>query len=95
MADGGMTIQLSDYSAAKLVERAKAMGVAPEILAAMLLDDQLFSSDDFKWINGDPRDPEPPFNPDETTFAWADVKAGLTRILEDGLARKTRVAGQK
>lgn len=82
MADGALNIKLSDYSAAKLAEKAKAMGVAPEDLAAMLLDDRLADYDDFTWLNGDPREPEPPFDPDEPTWAWEDVKVELLQRLE-------------
>lgn len=55
MADGALRIQLDDYAAAKLVAKAKALGVSPEELAATLLGQQLFEHDDFSWINGDPR----------------------------------------
>jgi hypothetical protein len=83
MADGGMNIQLSDYSAAKLAERAKAMGVEPEALAAMLLDDQLFSYDDFTWINGDPR--EVPVSNDELNEEgrpWSEARPEFVALIE-------------
>lgn len=88
MADGALNVKLSEYSAAKLAEKAKAMGVQPSDLAAMLLDDRLVDYDDFTWINGDPREPEPPYDPDEPTSAWEDVKARLLERLELKLATR-------
>ena len=50
-----MTLKLDDYTTRKIAERAKAMGIAPEELAALVLDARFFNYDDFTWINGDPR----------------------------------------
>lgn len=58
MADGALTLKLDDYTAAKIAERAAAMGIAPEALASMVLDARFFDYDDFTWINGHPRDEE-------------------------------------
>ncbi|MBN8552846.1 MAG: hypothetical protein J0L52_08125 [Caulobacterales bacterium] len=55
MADGALTIELDDYTAAKIAERAQAMGLSPAELAKMVLDARFFDYDDFVWINGDPR----------------------------------------
>ena len=82
MADGGMNIQLSDYSAAKLAERARAMGVEPEALAAMLLDDQLFSFDDFSWINGDPREEAVSEDLSEEGRPWSEVRPEFVALIE-------------
>lgn len=88
MADGALNVKLSEYSATKLAEKAKAMGVEPSDLAAMLLDDRLVDYNDFTWINGDPREPEPPYDPDEPTSSWEDVKARLLERLELKLAAR-------
>jgi hypothetical protein len=55
MADGALTLKLDAYTASKIAERAKAMGIPAEELAAMILDARFFDYDDFTWINGDPR----------------------------------------
>ena len=56
MAEGSLTLQLDDYTAAKMSERAQAMGVSVEALAAMVLDARFFDYDHFTWVNGDPSD---------------------------------------
>lgn len=47
MADGALNLTLDDDLSAKLVEKAKAMGIAPEILAADLLRQTFAFKDDF------------------------------------------------
>lgn len=83
MADGALTLELDAYTASKIAERAKAMGIAPEELAAMVLDARFFDYGDFTWINGDPRRdaPEPP-GLHEGGRPWEDVRPEFLALID-------------
>ena len=81
MADGALNLTLSDYTVAKLTKKAEALGVTPEVLAAMLLDQHLFDYDDFTWINGDPRDPMESVS-EEGARDWSEVRPEMEAYLE-------------
>ena len=83
MADGALTLELDAYTAGKIAERAKAMGIAPEELAAMVLDARFFDYDDFTWINGDPRSdaPEPP-GLHEGGRPWEEVRPEFLALID-------------
>lgn len=87
MADGALNVKLSTFTASKLAEEAKAMGVTPEQLAAMVLDDKFFDYRDFTWINGDPRD-DHAANHDlnETGRTWSDVRPEFLARMKQKLA---------
>ena len=83
MADGALTLKLDDYTAAKVAERAKAMGISPEELAAMVLDARFFDYDDFTWINGDPReDDASKYNVQETGRPWSEVRPEFMALID-------------
>ena len=83
MADGALTLKLDDYTAAKIAERAKAMGIAPEALAAMVLDARFFDYDDFTWINGDPRDEDAADHDlQEEGRPWSEVRPELMALID-------------
>jgi hypothetical protein len=88
MADGALNLTLDDYASAKLAERAKALDMSPEQLAAILLGQQLFDYEDFTWSNGDPREPAPPAEPNEPTHELEDVLAEFSAELDRRLAAK-------
>ncbi|MDP3370055.1 MAG: hypothetical protein Q8M32_09415 [Brevundimonas sp.] len=91
MADGALTLKLDRYAAAKLAEKAKAMSVSPEELAAMVLDQQFFDYDDFDWHDGDPRqDHAPNYDPQEVGRLWSEVRPELEAYLERKLAERRR-----
>lgn len=83
MADGALTLQLDDYTAKKIGERAKAMGIAPAELAAMVLNARFFDYDDFTWINSDPRDdlPETP-GLHEGGRSWEEVRPDFLALID-------------
>lgn len=83
MADGAMNLNLNDYTASKIAAKAKAMGVAPEDLAAMVLDARFFDYDDFTWINGDPRDHK--LEPADLKGArdWREVRPEFLALIEE------------
>lgn len=58
------------------------MGVEPEALAAMLLDDQLFSYDDFTWINGDPLEEAVSEDLSEEGRPWSEVRPEFVALIE-------------
>lgn len=87
MADGALHLHLTDYTAAKLAAKAKAMGVAPEDLAVMVLDDNFFDYDDFTWINGDPRE-EVREDASEGARDWAVVRPEMEAYLAARLAKR-------
>ncbi|CAN5458646.1 hypothetical protein BH10PSE1_BH10PSE1_27550 [soil metagenome] len=83
MADGALNLTLSDYTSAKLTEKATAMGVTPEKLAAMLLDGHLFDYDDFTWTHGDPREAAPPHQDlNEEGRPWSEVRPEFITLIE-------------
>ncbi|QDH73777.1 hypothetical protein [Brevundimonas sp. M20] len=83
MADGALTLELDAYTVGKIAERAKAMGIAPEELAAMVLDARFFDYDDFSWINGDPRsDAVEPSGLHETGRPWKDVRPEFLALID-------------
>jgi len=83
MPDAALNITLSDYTAAKLAEKAKAMGIAPEELAAMVLDDKFVDYDDFTWINGDPRDERvSSYDVNEPGRPWEEVRPEFLALIE-------------
>ena len=78
-----MTLKLDDYTSAKIAERAKAMGIPPEELAAMVLDARFFDYDDFTWINGDPRDYDASnYDLQETGRPWSEVRPEFTALID-------------
>ncbi len=89
MADGALNLTLSDYTVAKLTKKAEALGVTPETLAAMLLDQQLFDYDDFTWTDGDPRDDHVSnYDLNEPGRLWSEVRPELIARLERKLAER-------
>ena len=72
MADGALTIRLGSHTVEKLTAQAERVGVTPEELAAMLLDQELFSLDRGGWIGDDPRN-TPPGVSEEGARDWAEV----------------------
>lgn len=77
MATHTLTIQVTEYTARKLREAAKAAGVTPERMAEMVLESALFDHNDFGWANGDPAAPLHPLDVREPTHAWEGVKAEI------------------
>ncbi len=89
MADGALNLKLHAYTASKLAEKAKAMGIAPEDLAAMVLDDKFSDHDDVTWIGGDPRDDHADNHDlNETGRPWSEVRPELVARLQRKLAER-------
>lgn len=87
MADGALNVTLSDYTAAKLADRAVAMGLSPEELAALILDNTFFDHGDFAWPGGDPRqDHARNHDLNEPGRAWNEVRPELLARMERQLA---------
>ena len=82
MADGALNIQLDEYASAKLVAKAKSLGVSPEELAITLLGQELFAHDDFTWINGDPRSPAGAPADLEGARDWDEVRPEFVALVE-------------
>ena len=83
MADGALTLKLDDYTAAKIAARAKAMGIPPEELAAMVLDARFFDYDDFTWIGGDPRDDDASrYDLNEIGRPWSEVRPEFLALID-------------
>ena len=61
MADGAFNVELSEYTASKLVEKAKTLGLAPEALAADILDRLLDDSDSPSRPSTRPEDYDGPY----------------------------------
>lgn len=82
MADGAITLTLDDYTFAKIAERARAVGVAPETLAAMVLDARFFDYDDFAWTDGDPRDRGDDAGVREDVRPWSAVRSEFLALID-------------
>lgn len=82
MADGALNITFDDYISAKIVEKAKALGISPKDLATNLLDQQLFDYDDFTWINGDPRTDRDSPSDLEGARDWEEVRPEFLGLIE-------------
>ena len=83
MADGDFNLKLDDYTSAKLAEKAKAIGMSPEELASLVLDQHFFDYDDFTWINGDPHDHDPEEGAaEETGRPWSEVRPEFLALSE-------------
>lgn len=89
MADGALNLKLSDYTASKIADKAKALGLPVEEVAVMLLDASVFDDDDFTWIDGDPRD-DHASNHDlnEPGRLWSEVRPEMVAYLERKLAER-------
>lgn len=89
MADGALNLTLTDYTASKIAEKAAAMGMTPEDLAAMVLDARFFDYDDFTWINGDPRqDHAGNHDLNEVGRAWSELRPEFLARLKQKLAER-------
>lgn len=83
MADGSLTLKLDDYTAAKISERARTMGMPAEALAAMVLDARFFDYYDFTWINGDPRDDQPSLDEvHKDGRPWSEVSSDFLALID-------------
>jgi len=83
MPDDALTLKLDVYTTRKISERAKAMGVAPEELAALVLDARFFNYDDFTLINGDPReDDASAYDLQETGRPWSEVRPEFVTLID-------------
>ena len=90
MADGALNLTLSDYTVAKLTKKAEALGVTPEVLAAMLLDQHLFDYDDFTWTDGDPRDDHVSnYDLNEPGRPWSEVRAELVELIDQTFSKSS------
>ncbi len=76
MADG-FTLEIDADLARRIERKAEGSGLSREDAARMLLEQQVFDPADYTWLNGDPREAEPPYDPTTPTVAWEDVKARL------------------
>lgn len=86
MADGAITVTFDEYTSAKLVERAKAMGISPEELAILAVDNQIFDYGDFQWAEGgDPRAAVSEPLVEEELRDWKEVRPELEAYLGEKL----------
>lgn len=86
MADGALNLTLDDYLSAKLVEKAKAMGVSPESLASDLLH-QTLNEDDFFGVRQGDRIANHDLN--EEGRPWSEVRPELLARMKQKLAEQT------
>lgn len=89
MADGVLSIELSDLAADALTAKAEILGVAPAELAALLLDERLLDQADLIWSDGDPRqDHAANYDLDESGRAWSDIRPEMIARLERKLGER-------
>jgi len=78
-------VALDAPSTARIAAQASMMGIAPEELATVALDSQLFDYDDFTWINGNPRTRSESPSDLEEARDWDEVRPELEAYLEEQL----------
>ena len=77
---------LDELSAASIAVRAKALGISPGELAALVLDARSFDYDEFEWPEGgDPRTAAAEPIVEEELRDWEDVRPELEAYLEEKL----------
>lgn len=86
MADGALSLMLDDNLSTKLVERAKAMGVTPERLAADLLHRTLDSDETF---GARQTDNISHHDLNEEGRPWSEVRPELLARMKQKLAQQT------
>lgn len=83
MADDALTLMLEPYTAARLAERAEAMGIRPEELASLILDARFFDYDDFTWLEGDAQDaPLHGHTVHEAGRPWSEVRPEFMALID-------------
>lgn len=89
MLDGALNLTLSRETTDRLAVKARALGIAPEVLATRVLDEALFRDLPMTWIGDDPAT-TPPAQPSQTgsVFELEDVLAEFDAELERRLASK-------
>jgi hypothetical protein len=89
MADGELTLNLEPFLLEKLERRAAEIGSTPEAVAASLLEQQLFTYDDYE-LNEDPR-PLAPDPADEAgpTYPAKEVLDEFERRVKERLAARS------
>lgn len=85
-----LEVELDTRCAAKMTARAKVMGVAPQELAVIALDNRFFDYDDFVWPEGgDPReDSAANYDLNEVGRPWSEVRPEMEAYLERKLAER-------
>lgn len=88
MADG-FTLEIDAELAESLEKRAAECGLSREAFARIVLEQQVFSYDDFTWVNGDPRArSEPESSIGEEGTPWEELEPRLWERLRARLADK-------
>lgn len=82
MVQRTFNVCLSLYASRKLTGMVEGKSQSAEQVAAMMLESHLFDYDDFVWINGDPREPWQPLDPDEPVRDLDEVMAELHEALD-------------
>lgn len=85
MADGSLNLTLDAYASARLAEKAKAMGITPEALAAALLHRSLVDDDPAAVRRGDHisnHDLNEPGRP------WSEVRPELLARMKQKLTER-------
>ena len=78
MADGALNLNLTDYTASKIAEKAETMGISTTELAVMILDASVFDHEDFAWANGKPQDDHADNHDlNEAGRPWSDIRPEL------------------
>lgn len=83
MADGNLTLKLDAYTSAKIEARAKAVGIAPEVLAAQVITEALAAPD------GLFADHASNYDLQEEGRPWSEVRPELVARMERKLAERS------
>lgn len=85
-----LNVALDALSAARIMARAKMMGITPEELATIALDSRFFDYDAFEWPEGgDPReDNASNYDLNEVGRPWSEVRPEMEAYLERKLTER-------
>lgn len=80
-----LDVALDALSAARITARAKRIGIAPEKLATLELDNRFFDYDDFEWPEGgDPRsDNAANYDLNEVGRPWSEVRPEFMALIDE------------
>ncbi|NBW09448.1 MAG: hypothetical protein EBR82_15640 [Caulobacteraceae bacterium] len=79
MADGALTITVGDQTLAELAARAEELGVPPDALVSMMLDEWV--AGDRVWIGDAPSDLDDEVS-EEGARDWSEVRPEFVALIE-------------
>jgi hypothetical protein len=84
----GLIIELVEPLGSRFADLARDGGVSQAVLAAEVLDSQLFDYDDFEWPEGgDPRQDKADYDLDEVGRPWSEVRPEFMALIDKAFGK--------